>query len=459
MGSKVIRDPLHNVITLYSPDECLKVHHLMDTREFQRLRRIRQLGVGWFTYPGAEHSRFIHSLGVYHLAHRVIRALLPHGDTKLQNSLSEKIPIICAAALLHDVGHGPFSHVFENVFGSVSHEAWTVRILESEETEIHQALRYQGIPVDDVVSIIKSTHPDRYAVDIVSSQLDADRMDYLLRDALMTGVKYGSYDLDWLINSMRLAPVRLGASDRDGHLRLCVDGSKGLHAIEQYILARLYMYMQVYMHRTTRATEALFNNIIRLAAELAINDSLEVDTPSPILDLLVSRGEVDLETYLNLDDFLVLNTLTEWSSARTSSNQELATLARMCDTLINRRLPYRCIQLERRAEEIEAEKLVQHLETKQNDLRFHCYVDSWEQVPYKDVLYNLGEQELEDTINLTLFVIDSDGHGRPIESRSKVLQNLGRSEMRVSRFFYDAHYEDEFEQLFKRFPVRRHREE
>lgn len=126
ISSKVIRDPLHNLIILSSNDECgvPAIHNLIDTREFQRLRRIRQLEVSWFTYPGAEHSRFVHSLGTYHLAFRIISELKRSADSLLVEDLEQHTRYILAAALLHDVGHGPFSHVIESVFSGKNHEEW-----------------------------------------------------------------------------------------------------------------------------------------------------------------------------------------------------------------------------------------------------------------------------------------------------------------------------------------------
>lgn len=454
MSYKVVRDPVHNLITLCAEhaSQPLQVQRLMDTREFQRLRRIRQLGVSWFTYPGAEHSRFVHSLGVYHLSQRIIQSLLIHSEASVSAKLKENASLINTAALLHDIGHGPFSHVFESVFGGPKHEDWTVRILESPDTEIHQALVQQDLDIEGIVSIINRTYHERYAVDIVSSELDADRMDYLLRDAFMTGVEYGSYDVDWLINAMRIAPVSAGSIGGVPIHRLCVDGSKGLHAIEQYVLARLFMYLQVYLHRATRATEALIVNIFKLAADLAQQGKLPETTPVAVERMFRTRGNVDIDTYVQLDDFTVINTMSTWVGSGNDDCELLRSLARMCDALVNRRRPYRCVELKKKAD-LKAVRLIQHLESTNHHLRYHCYLDSLEQMPYKGILYNLGEKELEDTLNLTLFVLDSSGIGKPIESQSVVLRNLDRSAIQISRLYYDATYEDEFKRLFAQFEI------
>lgn len=450
---KVIRDPVHNIISLSSSGESggLNAQLILDTVEFQRLRRIRQLGVSWFTYPGAEHSRFAHSLGVYHLAKRITDKLLQVAPQDVTDELRTLAPTIHAAALVHDIGHGPFSHVFEHVFQGDRHERWTTRILESPETEIHKSLTEQGIDVQAVIEIINETHGSRYAVDIVSSQLDADRMDYLLRDALMTGVEYGVYDIDWSINAMRI-----GTLGRDDPVhRLCVDGSKGMHAIEQYVLARLFMYLQVYLHKATRATEALLINIFRLAADIAGRGGLPSGTPTPVKALFTNRGKVDISTYLELDDFLLVSTLAAWSRIEDCrGDDELGELIRMCDTLVNRRRPYRCVELGEK-DYSAGFRIMQHLDSIGSSLRYHCYLDTSQQTVYKGVLYYLGTKEVEDTLNLAMLVLDSDGECRPIERRSNLLRSLGSERLDVTRLFYDAEYEDEFTDLFNQFGITR----
>src|SRR5215210_5028747 len=170
---------------------------LIDAREFQRLRRIKQLGLALYTYQGAEHSRFTHSLGVLHLMTRVLDRLGENFQITPEDRAAAR-----AAALLHDVGHGSFSHVMEKVLG-FHHEAWTVRAVMSDETEVGQLLRsFSPEFPERVASINEGTFQPAALAQLVSSQLDVDRMDYLLRDSLMTGAKYGMYDLEWIINAL-----------------------------------------------------------------------------------------------------------------------------------------------------------------------------------------------------------------------------------------------------------------
>ncbi len=200
MSERIYRDPVHNIIRLRTDtDEGELMMRLIDTPEFQRLRRIKQLGLGLYTYQGAEHSRFTHSLGAFHLMTRVLDRLSEKHDINQEDRAAAR-----AAALLHDVGHGSFSHVMEKVLG-FHHEALTVQVVLSEETEIGQLLGAHSPALPGkVAAIIEGNFQPAALAQLVSSQLDVDRMDYLLRDSLMTGAKYGIYDLEWIINALSI---------------------------------------------------------------------------------------------------------------------------------------------------------------------------------------------------------------------------------------------------------------
>src|ERR1700674_3115034 len=187
LSPRIYRDPVHNIIPLRDDgDEGRLMIRLIDTPEFQRLRRIKQLGLGLYTYQGAEHSRFTHSLGTLHLMTRILDQLSDRYQISPEDRAAAR-----AAALLHDVGHGPFSHAMERVLG-VHHEPLTVLAVTSAETEVCRALKsYSSELPQRVASIIEGTFKPAALAQLVSSQLDVDRMDYLLRDSLMTGAKYG----------------------------------------------------------------------------------------------------------------------------------------------------------------------------------------------------------------------------------------------------------------------------
>src|SRR3989475_5466168 len=254
MAERIYRDPVHNIIRLRTdPGEGQLMMRLIDAPEFQRLRRIKQLGLGLYTYQGAEHSRFTHSLGAFHLMTRVLDRLGEKHEIGGDDRTAAR-----AAALLHDVGHGSFSHVMEKVLG-FHHESWTVKVVLSEDTEIGKLLRTYStkLPAKVAAIIEGKFHPAALA-QLVSSQLDVDRMDYLLRDSLMTGAKYGIYDLEWIINALAIDEQ----SDRI-YVAAC-----GLYAVEEYLQARYYMFRQVYFHRTLRSAEAVLRSILGRALRL-----------------------------------------------------------------------------------------------------------------------------------------------------------------------------------------------
>jgi HD superfamily phosphohydrolase len=232
---KIIRDPVHDVIAfqLDRPIDPL-LFRLLNAAEFQRLRRIQQLGMASLAYPGATHSRYSHSLGVMETARKMLARL------RLTQSIDEQAEtVLLAAALLHDLGHGPFSHVFERVTG-IDHERLTQRIIADPDSSVHQILAAHDPALPEMVLRFVRCEPKRtYLNDVLSSQLDADRFDYLLRDNLMTGSRYGDYDLTWLLHALTVD----AAGDR-----LAVTW-KGVSAAEAYLQSRYHMYRNVYFHK------------------------------------------------------------------------------------------------------------------------------------------------------------------------------------------------------------------
>lgn len=291
---RAYRDPVHDFITLTDP----MLIDLIDTPEFQRLRRIRQLGASYGTYHGAEHSRFGHSLGVLWVMHKVIRRLKNQGVAI--DSWSEQVAYV--AALLHDIGHGPFSHALEECLTpGQDHEDWSRRIILGD-TNVHRILRERDPDLPAAVaSVLDGTwRGPRLVRSLVSSQLDVDRMDYLLRDSLYTGVTYGLFDLERLINTLWVVDQEL------------VLLRKGIVAAEEYILARYFMYWQVYFHKTTRGQELLLRQVWQRAVRLAQEGRLGGEGISRHLHRLV-HGEADLDTYLRVDDYDVMAAIKAWT--------------------------------------------------------------------------------------------------------------------------------------------------
>lgn len=308
---KLYRDPIHDLISLdkNSAEDCTLME-LVDSTEMQRLRRIRQLGLASLAYQGAEHTRFTHSLGAMWVATRILLQLGKDRPVPPRMAFATR-----CAALLHDVGHGPLSHVFES-FMAVHHETWTRRIVLSKESMVYQILaRHHASLPGEVVSIIEGHSQPRFLSQIISSQLDADRFDYLLRDSVMTGVKYGIYDFERLLHVLRLDP-------RGQNI---VVAPNGVQPVEQYLQSRYHMYRQVYLHKTVRAGETVFGRLLVRAADLAKAGKLPSLSPDePFARLLKHTDKTALADYLQIDDDVVYASLKRWRNCDDEVLRDLA---------------------------------------------------------------------------------------------------------------------------------------
>lgn len=311
MSERIYRDAVHNIIRLRTDtDEGGLIAALVDSPEFQRLRRIRQLGLAHFAYQAAEHSRFAHSLGAFHLASRTLAKLRLDHDIAESDQTAVRV-----AALLHDTGHGPFSHVIEPVL-NFHHEDFTVETVLSADTGVGQLLKdYAADLPNQVAAIIRGTFRPMALAQLVSSQLDVDRMDYLLRDSLMTGVKYGVYDLEWIIKSLEINE----AADQ-----LYVS-ARGIYAVEDYLQARYYMFRQVYFHRTLRAAESVLHSIIRRALALYSEGGDVWHQSGSVFEKILRGEKLELTEHLSLDDTDILYHVKQWQR---SSDQALSDLSR-----------------------------------------------------------------------------------------------------------------------------------
>jgi uncharacterized protein len=321
----ILRDPVHGLVTFEGAAERV-IPRLLATREVQRLRLVRQLGFTSLAFPGAEHSRFVHAVGAAHVMVRLlariraVQSLLPAELRLDEEAESEAL----AAALLHDLGHGPFSHLFEEVLPDARHhEAWTADVLLDPSTHVHRALASlsREMPAR-VVALLAGTHRLAYLSRSVSGMLDVDRCDYLLRDSHMTGVRYGIYDLDWVLRALTFGCVREPSGKE--HWVLAIEGRKGLPPIEGFFLARSFMYQQVYHHKATRAAEALIRGIFLRVATLIRAGRVPDQTPRAVV-AAVSGETVRLSDYLRLDDVALLNAFRVWES---DADPALATLTR-----------------------------------------------------------------------------------------------------------------------------------
>ena len=298
---RIYRDSVHNIIRLKTDSESGRLLvRLIDTREFQRLRRVRQLGLAHFAYQAAEHSRFTHSLGALHLATRVLAKL----DLTNKISGEARIAVQCAA-LLHDVGHGAFSHVLESIL-DFHHENFTIEAVLSDETEIGQLLKHfsNELP-ENIADIIRGTFRPMALAQLVSSQLDVDRMDYLLRDSLMTGAKYGIYDLEWIIKSLEIDE----ANDR-----LYVS-ARGIYAVEDYLQARYYMFRQVYFHRTLRSAESVLRSLFKRALKIFQDGKFVWFAEKTAFEKFLKGEKISLKEHLELDDSDIMFHIKQWQNS------------------------------------------------------------------------------------------------------------------------------------------------
>lgn len=387
MSEKIYRDSVHNIIRLNTDtDEGKLLVKLIDTAEFQRLRRIRQLGLANFTYQGAEHSRFTHSLGALHLATRTLFKL----QSSYQITNEARIAVRCAA-LLHDIGHGPFSHVIETIL-NFHHEDFTVEAVLSDETEVGKVLRsFSDSLSENIADIIRGTFRPFALSQLVSSQLDVDRMDYLMRDSLMTGAKYGIFDLEWIIKSLEI--------DEEND-RLYVS-ARGIYAVEDYLQARYYMFRQVYFHRTLRSAEVVLRSMLKRALQLyAEGSDLWYAEQTPFAKII--RGQkLSLTEHLQLDDSDVMFHIKQWQK---SPDPVLSDLARR---FLHRRL-FKAFDLDMpRAEHRDfLNKVRRVVENSGFDPEFYYAEDTAGDVPY--YFYN------KETTAPNKLIYVADGYSRSV---------------------------------------------
>ena len=299
-ASRTYHDPLHGAIVLEwnDPTEALLIQ-LIDTPAFQRLRRIRQLGPASLTFHGAEGSRFTHSLGVMAVARRAFDRI-----AKRYPALKAHRPTVLCAALLHDIGHGPFSHTSEEIFDT-HHEDWTIRILR-QSVPLHRLLvAFQPDLVDRLEQVYRKQHPVPFVWQLVSSQLDCDRIDYLMRDSYFTGAAYGKLDIDRILNALGYDPVS----------QQLVVARKGLAAIEHYLLVRHFMYSQVYNHPKNLAATWVLNHAFVRAREQLAAGQLEADKTLRAW-LTEPSDRLSLDDYLQTDDSTFLYHLNRWQQGR-----------------------------------------------------------------------------------------------------------------------------------------------
>jgi len=394
--NKVFRDPLYGYITV----EYKVIIDLINTKEFQRLRRIRQLSGVSMDFHTAEHSRFAHSLGAYYMAKKVIDEA--YGIDSNMDEYQKILFLI--TALLHDLGHGPYSHAFESVL-SVSHEEITARIITNESTEVNKVLsKYKNL-AEDAASIIRHTKKFPLIESLVSSQIDVDRMDYLERDAYFTGATYGYIDYNRLIRCMKIV---------DGQVLF---RPSSVNSIESYIMSRYHMYWQVYFHPIGKAYELLLESIYKRVKDLSESPiSLKTDISSLIN---VMKDETDLNSYLDLDDSYVNGMIKQLTKEK---DEILRTLA---NDFMNRKL-FKYVDID----SLSAKEVKNKYSNAKNN-RYYYYDIKFSQTAYLHI-----DQTLSYDINDIKIILDNN-ETVSLEDYSPIIKGLVKTSPKKSmRIFY-----------------------
>ncbi len=451
-SGKVFRDPVHSLIRIDPAEPVLL--ELIDTPVFQRLRRIRQLGVSSLTYHGAEHSRFVHSLGVMNFAQRIIEALRRrYRSGPVFEYLQSQSLVIKCAALLHDVGHGPFSHVIERAFGQKKHhEHQTLRIIREVSFGVRPILEKYEIDPEAVASLIDPAGVSSLGKDIISSQLDADRMDYLLRDSYCTGVQYGLYDPEWILNAMCVGKSPSARTGESGPStwRLCLDRARGKEAAEQFILARSHMNEQVYFHRVTRGYEVGLLQLFRCAKDGA--RELPDSTPASVRAFLNGSVQEDPESWFRFDESAATAAFHVWSQPTAlSGNPMLATLSR---SYLFRERRMDCVSISglRRTDQLRFDKEL-HQQGLLPDRDWH--LDDIESPVYKGLIASAGkDSEGKDIESILLAGGRIEERADSIEREAPLMRYLEQANQLIMRVYFDRSRVAEFAGVFSKYSLR-----
>lgn len=423
---KFIRDPIHDII----PIKDQFILDLLATPAMQRLRRIRQLGLAWLVYPGAEHSRFTHSLGVYHLAGRAMDQLnRVNGSDLFDGGKREEV---LAAALLHDVGHGPFSHIFEKVMKKgmtdsdrPPHEHWTLKIIKDDNKISEILTRVSPEMPDHIFQILSKTYTPHYVISLISSQLDVDRFDYLLRDSHMTGVQYGAFDLEWMLRTLAVKSITtLYGTELE---TIVIDGRRGLSIIESHLMGRHYMYKHVYYHKTIRSAEALLRKIIERAAHVR-SKGRDIRS-NEAFDKMAQDEELSVVDYLSLNEFVLFGWIEEWSKCDDKILSDLSRRLVQRDLLKPIVLPsevHHNIVIENK------NQLQQLFKQTDYDPSYYMQEDEVDDTAYKDLMANLEKNKNADEAEI--WFVDSDDNPRRLSAEEDSILTQAKKALKFQEY-------------------------
>ncbi len=395
---KVFKDPVHRYV--HVRDQL--IWDLIKTKEFQRLRRIKQLGTLYLSFHTAEHSRFNHSLGVYEIVRRMIDEIFA-GREHWHN---EDRPLALCAALLHDLGHGPFSHCFEKIFNT-DHELYTQQIILGDTEVNHVLSRVSPEFPKEVAAVINKTHHNKLVISMISSQIDADRMDYLQRDAFYTGVSYGSFDMERILRLMRPTKDEV------------VIKESGMHAVEDYLMSRYQMYWQVYFHPVSRGGEVLLNRVLK-RAKVLYEAGYAFKEPPKYLVPFFKSNQVSVDAYLRLDEMVLNYYLQQWI------DEEDAILSDLSRRFVNRDL-FKHLPFD--GNRFTIDELTELFTKAGIDPDYYFVVDSFSDLPYD---YNRPGINSRKPIHL----ITSTGKIKEISTQSVIINSITGIQRKDYKIYY-----------------------
>ncbi|PKK98812.1 MAG: phosphohydrolase [Tenericutes bacterium HGW-Tenericutes-2] len=391
---QVFKDPLYGFIHV----DYELIRKIIDSALFQRLRRVRQLSGVQMVFHGAEHSRFSHSLGVYEIANRFLTV------SDIQNALSERDKLVfLSAALLHDIGHGAYSHAFEDVFG-VDHEKIGAALIMHDQ-EVYQALSSIDKEfASDVASIILKKKKFPLIEQLISSQLDVDRLDYLERDAYFTGAAYGHIDVDRLIRVLYI---------KNGQV---VFKLSGIHAIENYLIARYHMYWQVYYHPVARAYEVVLEKIYKRVKDLLLAGFEFKGNVEPLQKVMEDPSNLD--SYIEIDDFYINGLIL---SFRNSKDEILKSLA---NDFLNRKIWGYLNDTEENQEKI-------------NEIKKQYSIDELKYYTSHRTVHNSTYNDDGEGFGDKIYILLENGKISTLKEQSKIIESLMLSGTKTDpKFFY-----------------------
>ena len=429
----MIMDPIHGFINI---SEYPVIEELVDSKYFQRLRRLAQLGMTSAVYPNATHTRFAHCLGVMHVFLILFDAIVKKEKDGITHQ-QEKRKIGAVAALLHDLGHGSFSHASESIldknFGNFNHEVMTREIIST--TDIAKILKKHNIEPDFICKILQRVVPLDwlFVSQLITSQLDADRLDYLSRDSYFTGVNYGKIDIHRIANTLEI----WHGQDKDSFNHTVIIKPKGISAVEHYILGRHLMYERVYFHKLSRCMEFLLVNVFQRAAELP-------DKKTNLSKVININVKTTPELLYKMDDGVCTSLFHEW--ATNSYDPILKDLSR--SILERRRFASLIISRNKYAQlgAVNLEKILDTVEHAGFDKNYYYIEDNTVKSAYD--VYSPDESGDEEFSPIAhIMTPNEDGKLEEISLQSTVIRTLSHTEYRKTRMFFPELIKQEINQI------------